>query len=75
MLRWLAARERILVDALDPHLLHAVIAACSPIARPVRGSPLVGDLDAERGGQSPTSLRRHVALVDGFRAGCAEDRR
>ena len=57
MFRWLAAASSSWSTRLTPIFL-AVMAACSPIDRPVRGSPLVGISTPSAAGSLPTSLSR-----------------
>ena len=57
MFWWLAAASSSWSTRLTPISL-AVMAACSPIDRPVRGSPLVGISTPTAAGSLPTSLSR-----------------
>src|ERR1700730_8186485 len=63
MLRWLAAASSSWSTRLTPICL-AVMAACSPIASPVRGSLLTGISTPSAAGSLPTSLSRSTFDFD-----------
>ena len=63
MLRWLATASSSWSTRLMPSCL-AVMAACSPIDRPVRGSLLAGMAMPRLAGSVPTSLSRSTLDLD-----------